>query len=257
MQSKKRIRIMTCLGIAIVGIVLVVCLYIYTRPVSWDAAACSGGYSSYIFDKYKNELAEEYARSIETRVIDVGIVEDSYDVQWEGKKLYVELTIWHGEQQQRVTFIGQRKWIDTYEWVEISVVPIENKTYLARELIGEYDVSATQSIDVLINASTAKGRAFTVTADNAPKFFEELRDMMLAEELVFEDSFAGYDDDTYDFSLTYTDADGHTVTFYKVETAKVRVGDKFYRLSEEVDVTSINEGIRAGFGDWGAVRDLE
>lgn len=83
---------------------------------------------------------------------------------------------------------------------------------------------------MLINVSTAKGRAFTVTADNAPKFLVKLRDMMLAEELVFEDSFAGYDDDTYDFSLTYTDADGRTVTFYKVEATKVRVGGRFYRI---------------------------
>lgn len=254
---RKKIKIIVCFVLTLICITLAICLYIYTRPVSWDAAACSGGYSGYIFDKYKNELAEEYARSVEARVIDVGIVEDSYDVQWEGKKLYVELTIWHGEQPQRVTFTGERKWIDTYEWVEISAVPMEKQTYSVRELIGEYDVSATQSIDVFINASTAKGRAFTVTADNAPEFFAELRDMLLAEELVFEDSFAGYDDDTYDFSLTYTDAEGRTVTFYEVETAKVRVGDTFYRLSEDVDVTSINEGIRAGFGDWGAVRDLE
>lgn len=132
-----------------------------------------------------------------------------------------------------------------YDW-EISAVPIENKKYSAQELIGEYDIFTNRSIDVLINASTAKGRAFTCTADNAPKFFEKLRDMILHEELVFKDAFAGYDDNTYDFSLNYTDADGHTVTFYKVETAKVRIGDRFYRLSEEVCVTSINEGIRAG-----------
>ena len=92
-HNKSILKLICIIGCGLLCIALPICIYIYTRPVSWDAAACAGGYSGYIFDKYKNELAEEYARSIEARVIDVGIVEDSYDVQWEGKKLYVELTI--------------------------------------------------------------------------------------------------------------------------------------------------------------------
>ncbi len=135
--------------------------------------------------------------------------------------------------------------------------PVLLDEYDVYALVGDYNISETQSVYVYLNSATVKGRGYTVTKENAPKLFQELKEMMLSDELLFRETTAIYEDDAYNFSLKYTDSRGQNVTFYSIQKNTVEVNDSFYQLSKEVDVTSINAGIRAGFGDWGAVRDLE
>lgn len=65
-------------------IFLAVCgiFIIHNLPVAWDAGVCSGGFETYIFDKFSKDLAEDY---------------------------------FHGQSDIRVS---ERVWYETYNWSE-------------------------------------------------------------------------------------------------------------------------------------------
>ena len=60
-MKKKNIRI---IAVAFIGILFVGVIgsmsYIRNLPVDYDAGACGGGYATFIFDKYSEELIENY-----------------------------------------------------------------------------------------------------------------------------------------------------------------------------------------------------
>ena len=97
--------------------------YIRNLPVSWDAGACGGGYATYVFDKYHEELTEKYCDGLEDD-LDVSSFEairGTHEAEWEGQTLFLEFDVQYehpvqGTVTERVGFVGQRTWIDTYDW---------------------------------------------------------------------------------------------------------------------------------------------
>lgn len=99
-------------------------LFIYTRPVEWDAGACSGGYATYIFNKYNDVLTQEYLvyKGIEKESIEnIETVPDSKSVEWDENTIFVKYDIKYKHPEngiitENVSFVGKRIWIDTFRW---------------------------------------------------------------------------------------------------------------------------------------------
>ena len=98
-------------------------LYVRSLPVEWDAAGCSGGYATFIFDKYQEELTEKFFNGAEDKeqITSVEAIRGSQDAQWEDDTIYLQFDIRYehdieGTVTQRLNFIGHRTWFDTYDW---------------------------------------------------------------------------------------------------------------------------------------------
>ncbi|MBQ7039648.1 MAG: helix-turn-helix transcriptional regulator [Clostridia bacterium] len=110
--------------ISVLLIVFSAVYYIYSRPVSWDASACSAGYSTYIFDKYNKKLTETFLNGMgdeKENITDIQAVRGSHNTEWKDNKIYIQFDIqythkFEGVIKQRVHFTGKRIWIDTYKW---------------------------------------------------------------------------------------------------------------------------------------------
>lgn len=97
-------------------------IYIHTRPVSWDAAACSGGYFPYIFDKYNGELIPKYADALED-MVSLSASRDSVTGEMNGREIILEFDVEYktssGETvKERVSCRGKRYWIEKFSWSE-------------------------------------------------------------------------------------------------------------------------------------------
>lgn len=98
-------------------------LHVRNLPVAWDAAGCSGGYATFIFDKYQEELTEKFFNGAEDkeRISSLEAIRGSQDAQWEDDTIYLQFDIRYehdleGAVTQRLSFIGHRTWFDTYDW---------------------------------------------------------------------------------------------------------------------------------------------
>ncbi len=120
---KKIITIILALVLfSVIGTVI----FIHTRPVDFDTGACSGGYATYIFNKYNKDLTQTYLndkRIYKESVRDVEILADSQSVIWEGKNIFIKYDIKYklpkdGEITETVKFTGKRIWIDTFKWTK-------------------------------------------------------------------------------------------------------------------------------------------
>ena len=114
--------------IAIICSVALLCIlggYLYIRnlPVDWDAGACSGGYDTFIFDKYSNELVQKYldGSADKENITSIEAIRGTQTAEWEGQTIFLQFDIEYqhstqGKVTERVRFIGQRTWFDTYDW---------------------------------------------------------------------------------------------------------------------------------------------
>ncbi len=94
-----------------------------TRTVDFDAGACGGGYGTYIFDKYRDELVSSFVNGSDqaARLSDVQALRGTQQASWQDQTIYLEFTVQYthaetGTAQQQVRFVGHRTWFDTYRW---------------------------------------------------------------------------------------------------------------------------------------------
>lgn len=121
-KMKKHISI--ALVVAIVfGCIIGSILYIRNLPVDYDAGACGGGYATFIFDKYNEELVEKYYNGMadNSNISSVKAVRGTQEAEWEDQTLFLQFDIQYehsvqGTVTERIRFIGQRTWFDTYDW---------------------------------------------------------------------------------------------------------------------------------------------
>ncbi len=98
-------------------------LYVRNMPVERDAGACGGGYATFIFDKYSQELTRKFVSGSmdEASIISADAVRGTQEASWEGRTIFLEFDIRYehaerGTVTERVHFVGQRVWFDTYDW---------------------------------------------------------------------------------------------------------------------------------------------
>ena len=103
-------------------------LYIANRPVSFDAGACGGGFATAVFDQYAEKLISDNYFYLTRDLNELGMeacslspVRESRDVNYEGKAIYMSFDLEYSFADNTaitipVRFIGERKWIQQYEW---------------------------------------------------------------------------------------------------------------------------------------------
>ena len=131
-HKKKKINIKKTILI-IIGIIVsfFVSAYILIGifgPVSFDSAACSGGYQSFLFEKYSNELTFKFLDNIGSpRFISAIPTKTAISMNYEKQNIWFTFDIvckseTDDEFIYRVTFKGNRVWYDTYNWTTVSIV---------------------------------------------------------------------------------------------------------------------------------------
>ncbi len=113
----------TIIAVLFVCVVTVIVYKIHTLPVDWDAAACSGGYSTFNFDKNSEELVQKYldGSGRKKEILSIQAIRGTQEAEWKDRTLYLHFDIQYdhsikGKITERVTFIGHRVWFDTYKW---------------------------------------------------------------------------------------------------------------------------------------------
>jgi len=101
-------------------------LFIANRPVSFDAGACGGGFATAVYDQYAEKLIEDnyfyLTRDIGNKeVVNISPVRESRDISYEGKAIYMYFDAVYtfsdrSSEKIRLRFMGERKWIQQYEW---------------------------------------------------------------------------------------------------------------------------------------------
>ena len=125
LSKKQKIKLLITIVVTVLLItVFSVAGYIYTRPVEWDAGACGGGYVTWIFDKYSEELTESFLNGMgeeKENVISIEAVRGTHSADWKEKQIFLEFDIkykhkFNGDITEKVRFIGTRYWIDSFKW---------------------------------------------------------------------------------------------------------------------------------------------
>ena len=109
-------KIILTITICIVVLAVVFSLCIHFAPVSYDAGACGGGFDTWIFDKYKNELLQKYTTEHNSELSNIEIIEDSQDINYEGRYISIQFDIKENDKQQTLYFVGKRVWVENYKW---------------------------------------------------------------------------------------------------------------------------------------------
>ncbi len=97
-------------------------LYVHFAPVSYDAGACGGGFDTFIFDKYKSALLQKYITEHNSDLSSIEILDDSKEVDYEGRFISIQFDINENEKQYTLYFVGKRVWIETYKWEPCQVL---------------------------------------------------------------------------------------------------------------------------------------
>ena len=141
MVANKRRKTKKCISIALVVALVLGCImgsiiYIRSLPIEYDAGACGGGYATFIFDKYNEKLTEKYVSGMinNSNISSAKAVRGTQEVEWEDQTLFLQFDIQYehstqGTVTERVRFIGERTWFDTYDWsgaiIDGSLAPTE------------------------------------------------------------------------------------------------------------------------------------
>lgn len=119
---KKRSRLFkaTVSIICIFSVILISSVaFIATRPVSWDAGVCSGGFKTHVWDKYKDALFEKYMQGFNNDNCTAELIEHTHDVIFMDKTIVfffdVAVTDENGEKWTDYVHIrGKRVWLEKY-----------------------------------------------------------------------------------------------------------------------------------------------
>ena len=103
-------------------------IYIANRPVSFDAGACGGGFETAVFDQYADSLVKNnwayITHHIDEECADnlvVKPVRESRNVSYKDKAIYMSFDVEYlfadsSVQKATLHFVGERKWIQQYDW---------------------------------------------------------------------------------------------------------------------------------------------
>ena len=140
--EKKKIKITKKLVIKIIAIIIGTMLFLAAAayvliglfgPVSVDSAACSGGYRTFLFDKYSEELTEKFLENIENSeerhpvfVSARPVGKEHVEMNSSKRDIWLTFTVLGeaksgNEYAYSVTFKGKRIWYDTYKWTSVSI----------------------------------------------------------------------------------------------------------------------------------------
>lgn len=109
-------KIVFVIASCIILIAVICSLCIHLAPVRYDAGACGGGFDTWIFDKYKNELLQEYTTEHNSELSNIEIIEDSQDINYEGRYISIQFDIKENDKKQTLYFVGKRVWVENYKW---------------------------------------------------------------------------------------------------------------------------------------------
>ena len=109
-------KIILTITLCVVLISITCSLFIHFAPVSYDAGACGGGFDTWIFDKYKNELLQKYITEHNSDLSNIEIIDGSKVVNYEGRYISIQFNIKEKDKQRTLYFVGKRVWIETYRW---------------------------------------------------------------------------------------------------------------------------------------------
>lgn len=117
--NKKWCRVFLC-TIVSVFIVFGAVIFASCLPVEFDSGTCAGGFSSYIYDKYGEELAMEFLENYPGEPILVELSKGA-DVEWVDRIIFMEFDVTYqfadGEKREKtLRFVGERYWFEKYNW---------------------------------------------------------------------------------------------------------------------------------------------
>ena len=123
-KKQKQIIITTISLLVLIITLFSIVAYIHIRPVDWDALACSGGYTTWIFDKYSEELTNVFLNGMEEekdKIIFIEPIRGTQNAQWKDRQISIQFDIRYEHKDygivvERVNFIGNRYWIDSFKW---------------------------------------------------------------------------------------------------------------------------------------------
>lgn len=98
--------------------------YIHTRTVEWDSGSCSGGYATWIYDKYNDELTQKFLNGMgdeKENIIYIEAIRGTQNAEWEDKQIFLDFNVKYehkeyGIIEEKIRFIGTRYWIDSFKW---------------------------------------------------------------------------------------------------------------------------------------------
>ena len=127
-------------AICIILLAIVCSLCIHLAPVSYDSGACGGGFGTWIFGKYKDELLHKYIAEHNADLNSIEITEGSKEINYEGRYISIQFDINENDKQRTLYFVGKRVWTETYKW-ELCQVLYDGKV----ESLSDY-IASTNNI---------------------------------------------------------------------------------------------------------------
>lgn len=125
----KKKHIISAVAVFAVCVVAALAVHISRLPVEYDTGACSGGYGTFIFDKYNDELAEKFIKcsSRKDDIVSVKPVRGTHSAKWKDRNIFLQFDIVceyrnEGTVTETVRFVGNRYWIDTFKWGSAIIV---------------------------------------------------------------------------------------------------------------------------------------
>jgi len=125
-ERKKKVKKYTLIFISIslvLALIMGSIIYIRNLPVDYDAGACGGGYITYIFDKYEDELVQKFIDGSQTSDgwTNVTALRETRHAEWHDKTIYLKFDIQYTDKYsnavtETIRFIGERIWFDTFKW---------------------------------------------------------------------------------------------------------------------------------------------
>ena len=103
-------------------------IFIANQPVSFDAGACGGGFETAIFDQYANTLLEEnyafltnHLDENDAETVTITAIRESRNVTYKDKAIYMSFDVEYvlgdnSTESKTLHFVGERKWIQKYNW---------------------------------------------------------------------------------------------------------------------------------------------
>lgn len=108
-------------------------LFGFFAPAEYDSGACSGGYRTFLFDKYSDTLTEKFVANLEKSeerhpdFVSAVPYGESTDMTSAKRNIWLTFSIVcetksGNEYAYLVTFKGKRIWYDTYIWTTVTIV---------------------------------------------------------------------------------------------------------------------------------------
>ena len=132
-------------GIALLAVIIALCIHL--APVSYDAGACGGGFDTWIFDKYKDDLLQKYITEYNADLNGIEIIEETKEIDYKGRYISIRFDIKESDKEPALYFVGKRVWIETYEWDLCQVI---------------YDGEVKNLSDYIASTNIVKQTNFTV-----------------------------------------------------------------------------------------------